>query len=149
MSVFAPSLRKNCPYYENTIRASSPTSSATPSTTTAEVIRILEDADGLAAYELNISCPNVKQGGIQFGSDPAMVSQVVGLARKAATKRPLWVKLSPLVTDIRLIAKAAEEAGADGLTVANTYPAMAVDFRTGKSRLGARPAGFLARPFSQ
>ena len=64
----------------------------------------------MAAYELNISCPNVKQGGMQFGSDPAMVAQVVGSARKAAKIRPLWVKLSPLVTDIRVIAAAAQEA---------------------------------------
>jgi len=111
----------------------------------SEVIRILEDAPGLAAYELNISCPNVKRGGIQFGSDPVMVSQVVGLARKAAAKRPLWAKLSPLVTDIGLIARAAEEAGADGLTVANTYPAMSLDPTTGKSRLGC-PTGGLSGP---
>src|SRR5437660_8730634 len=101
-----------------------------------EVIRVLEDSVGLAGYELNVSCPNVKKGGMQFGNDPAMVAEVVGAARKAASKRPLWVKLSPLVTNIGLIAKSAEEAGADGLTVANTYPAMAIDFRTGKSRLG-------------
>ncbi len=106
-----------------------------------EVIRTLEDADGLAGYELNISCPNVKKGGIQFGSDPVMVSEVVGAARRAAVKRPLWVKLSPLVTDIGLIARAAAEAGADALTVANTYPAMALDFRTGKSRLGNLTGG--------
>jgi dihydroorotate dehydrogenase (NAD+) catalytic subunit len=111
----------------------------------SEVIQILEDAHGLSAYELNISCPNVKQGGIQFGSDPAMVSQVVGVARRAATNRPLWVKLSPLVTDIGLIARAAEEAGADGLTVANTYPAMSLDTVTGKSRLGC-PTGGLSGP---
>jgi dihydroorotate dehydrogenase (NAD+) catalytic subunit len=111
----------------------------------AEVIRILEDAPGLAAYELNISCPNVKQGGIQFGSDPALVSQVVGLAKKAATNRPLWVKLSPLVTDIRLIARAAEEAGADVLTVANTYPAMVLDPVTGSSRISC-PTGGLSGP---
>jgi len=110
-----------------------------------EVIRILEDAEGLAGYELNISCPNVKKGGMQFGSDPACVAEVVGAARKAAAKRPLWVKLSPLVTDIGLIARAAEEAGADALTVANTYPAMAIDFRSGKSRLG-NPTGGLSGP---
>jgi dihydroorotate dehydrogenase (NAD+) catalytic subunit len=101
-----------------------------------EVIRRLEQARGIAAYELNISCPNVKKGGMQFGSDPALVSEVVGLARKAAAHRPLWVKLSPLVTDVALIARAAEEAGADALTVANTYPAMAVDVSAGKSFLG-------------
>jgi len=106
----------------------------------AEVIQVLEDADGLAGYELNISCPNVKKGGMQFGSDPVMVSEVVRAARRAA-KRPLWVKLSPLVADIGLIARAAEGAGADAITVANTYPAMAVDYRTGKSRLGSLTGG--------
>jgi dihydroorotate dehydrogenase (NAD+) catalytic subunit len=106
-----------------------------------EVIRVLEDAEGLAGYELNISCPNVKKGGLQFGSDPAQVAEVVGAARKAASKRPLWVKLSPLVTDIGLIARSADEAGADALTVANTYPAMALDYRTGKSRLGSKTGG--------
>lgn len=106
-----------------------------------EVIRVLETAEGLAGYELNVSCPNVKRGGRQFGSDPAMVSEVVGAARKAAAHRPLWVKLSPLVTDIGLIARAAEEAGADALTLANTYPAMALDFRTGRSRLGSSTGG--------
>ena len=110
-----------------------------------EVIRVLEDSEGLAGYELNISCPNVKRGGMQFGSDPSLVSEVVGAARKAAAKRPLWVKLSPLVTDIGLIARAAAEAGADALTVANTYPAMALDYRTGKSRLGC-PTGGLSGP---
>jgi dihydroorotate dehydrogenase (NAD+) catalytic subunit len=106
-----------------------------------EVIRILEDADGLAGYELNISCPNVKQGGMQFGCDPCQVTDVVNASRKAAAKRPLWVKLSPLVTDIGLIARSAADAGADALTVANTFPAMAIDFRTGKSRLGNLTGG--------
>src|SRR5437879_12150581 len=106
-----------------------------------EVLRVLEDSVGLAGYELNVSCPNVKKGGMQFGNDPAMVGEVVGAARKAASKRPLWVKLSPLVTDIGLIAKSAEEAGADALTVANTYPAMTIDFRSGKSRLGNSTGG--------
>jgi dihydroorotate dehydrogenase (NAD+) catalytic subunit len=106
-----------------------------------EVVRVLEDAEGLSGYELNISCPNVKKGGMQFGSDPTCVAEVVGATRKAAANRPLWVKLSPLVTDIGLIARSAEEAGADALTVANTYPAMAIDFRSGKSRLGNTTGG--------
>lgn len=106
-----------------------------------EVIRILEDAEGLTAYELNISCPNVKKGGMQFGNDPALVSEVVGAARKASAKRPLWVKLSPMVADIGLMARAAEAAGADALTVANTYPALAIDPWTGKSRLGNKTGG--------
>src|SRR5258707_6891390 len=106
-----------------------------------EVIRVLEDAEGLAGYELNISCPNVKKGGMQFGNDPTQVDEVVAAARKVALRRPLWVKLSPLVADIGLIGRAAESAGADALTVANTYPAMAVDTRTLKSRLGNLTVG--------
>jgi dihydroorotate dehydrogenase (NAD+) catalytic subunit len=108
------------------------------------VIRILEDADGLAAYELNISCPNTAHGGIQFGSDPQMVLEVVSAARQASS-RPLWVKLSPNVTDITVIARAAQEAGADALTVANTYQAMSIDIQTRKSRLG-RATGGLSGP---
>ncbi len=106
----------------------------------AAVIEVLNDAEGLAAYELNISCPNTAHGGIQFGSDPQMASQVVALCRRVA-KRPVWVKLSPNVTDIAIIARAAEEAGADALTVANTYQGMSVDFQTRKSRLGLVTGG--------
>jgi len=106
-----------------------------------EVIRVLEGSEGLAAYELNISCPNVKKGGLQFGSDPLQVAEVVGAARRASTQRPLWVKLSPLVTDIGLIARSAVEAGADALVVANTYPAMALDSGTAKSQLGSLTGG--------
>jgi len=106
-----------------------------------DVIRILEGEEGPAAYELNISCPNVKKGGMQFGSDPGMAAEVVAAARKAAARRPLWVKLSPLVTDIGLMARAVVEAGADALTVANTYPAMSLEPRTGKSKLGNQTGG--------
>jgi len=105
-----------------------------------EVVRVLEDAEGLAAYELNISCPNVACGGAQYGSDPQMTADVVAAVRKAS-RRPLWVKLSPNVTDIAAIARAAEGAGADALTVANTYTAMSVDYRTRKSRLGNLTGG--------
>lgn len=106
-----------------------------------EVIRRLQEVEGISAYELNISCPNVKKGGMQFGSDPALVEEVVGAARKAAGTRVLWVKLSPLVTDIGLIGRAAEAVGADALTVANTYPAMAVDVSTGEPVLGNTTGG--------
>jgi len=106
----------------------------------AAILR-LEEAEGISAYELNISCPNVKRGGMQFGSNANSVEEVVGAARKAAGKRPLWVKLMPLVTDIGVIAKAAEGAGADALTVANTYPAMAVDVSSGRSRIGSLTGG--------
>lgn len=109
-----------------------------------EVIRILDDAEGLAAYELNISCPNTDAGGAYFGTEPALTAEVVSAAR-TVTSRPLWAKLSPNVTDIKVIARAAESAGADALTVANTYPAMSVDFRSRRSRLG-RASGGLSGP---
>ncbi len=109
-----------------------------------EVIEVLEQAEGVAGYELNISCPNTDSGGREFGVDPKVTARLVGEARKVA-KRPLWVKLSPNVTDIAAIARAAEQAGADALTVANTYPAMAVDVRTRRSRLG-RLSGGLSGP---
>ena len=105
-----------------------------------EVIRVLEDTQGLAAYELNISCPNTERGGIEYGTDPAAAEEVVRAAR-SATKRPLWVKLSPVVGRIGLIAKACEEAGADALVVANTYPALCIDGHTRKSRLGSTGGG--------
>jgi dihydroorotate dehydrogenase (NAD+) catalytic subunit len=108
------------------------------------VLRVLEEADGVAAYELNVSCPNVAHGGMEFGADTGSVARLVEAARRVAG-RPLWVKLSPLVTEIAVIARAAESAGADALTVANTYPAMAVDSLTGRSRLG-RLSGGLSGP---
>ena len=108
-----------------------------------EVVKVLEDAEGLAAYELNISCPNVDCGGSEFGADPALAAEAVAAARKAS-RRPLWVKLAPNA-DVRAVARAVEAAGADALTVANTYPAMSLDFRTGRSRLG-RLSGGLSGP---
>jgi len=110
-----------------------------------EVIRALEDASGLAGYELNISCPNVKNGGLQFGSDARIAAELTRAARAVASKRPLWVKLSPLIADIGLMARAIEAEGADALTVANTYPAMAIDYRTLRSVLG-NPTGGLSGP---
>jgi dihydroorotate dehydrogenase (NAD+) catalytic subunit len=106
-----------------------------------EVIRILEDAEGLAAYELNISCPNVEHGGLEFSSDPESIKEVVGAARRAASRRPLWVKLSPSVGFIGLTARAAESAGADALVVANTYPSLCLDSHTRKSILGSTTGG--------
>jgi dihydroorotate dehydrogenase (NAD+) catalytic subunit len=105
-----------------------------------EVISVLQEAEGVAAYELNISCPNVAKGGRQYGSDPWTTFDVVSAARKAAT-RTLWVKLSPNVTDIAVIARSAEAAGSDALVVANTYPAMSVELETGRSRLGGLTGG--------
>ena len=105
-----------------------------------EVIRILEDADGLAAYELNISCPNVESGGIEYSTDPKLTAAVVAAARKAA-KRPLWVKLSPSIGIIALTAQAAEAEGADALVIANTYPALCIDAHNRRSRLGSTTGG--------
>lgn len=105
-----------------------------------EVIRTLEDAEGLTAYELNISCPNVESGGIEYSTDPSQTGAVVAAAR-AAAKRPLWVKLSPVVGNIGLIARAAEDAGADALVIANTYPALCIDTHNRRSRLGSTGGG--------
>jgi dihydroorotate dehydrogenase (NAD+) catalytic subunit len=110
----------------------------------SEVVRHLEDAEGLSAYELNVSCPNTDAGGILFGYDPAMTATIVSGVRKVA-KRQVWVKLTPNVSDIRGMVKACEEAGADALTIANTYPAMSVDIQTRRSRLG-RLTGGLSGP---
>lgn len=105
-----------------------------------EVIRVLEDTEGLAAYELNISCPNVERGGIEYSTDPTLTAEVVSAARKAS-KRPLWVKLSPAIGNIGLTAKASEASGADAIVVANTYPALCIDAHTRRSRLGSTTGG--------
>jgi dihydroorotate dehydrogenase (NAD+) catalytic subunit len=104
------------------------------------VVEILNSAEGLAGYELNISCPNVKKGGIIYGSDPAATYEVVK-AIKQVSRRPVIVKLSPNVTDVTLIARAAEEAGADALSLINTLLGMSVDVETGKPRLGNLTGG--------
>lgn len=104
-----------------------------------EVIRILEDAEGLAGYELNVSCPNTKHGGVVFGVDPVLLGEVVAAARGAigpASRRPLIVKLSPNVTRIEPVARAAAEAGADALSLVNTFVALAIDPHTRRPRLG-------------
>ncbi|HEX9764816.1 MAG TPA: dihydroorotate dehydrogenase [Candidatus Acidoferrales bacterium] len=106
-----------------------------------EVIRELEQAEGVAAYELNISCPNVQKGGVEFGRDPVLAGEVVSAARAAAQRRPLIVKLSPNVTDITVLARAAAGAGADALSVINTFTGMAIDLATRRSRLGLLTGG--------
>jgi dihydroorotate dehydrogenase (NAD+) catalytic subunit len=105
-----------------------------------DVIRVLEESEGVDGYELNVSCPNVEKGGVEFGTDPDALSQVVKAARRL-TARPLWVKLVPTVGFIGVMAKAAEGGGADGLTIANTYPALCVDVHNRKSRLGSTTGG--------
>ncbi len=105
-----------------------------------EVAARLADLPEVAGLELNISCPNVKQGGIVFGTDPKAAAEVVSLVRSRSQK-PLIVKLTPNVTDITVIARAVEEAGADALCCINTITGMAVDIKTRKARLANRTGG--------
>lgn len=105
-----------------------------------EVVHVLNDADGIAAYEINASCPNTKHGGMVFSADPQELDALVRAIR-AATKRPIWVKLSPNVTSIPVIARAAEAAGADALSLVNTFVGIAIDADTGQARLGAGTGG--------
>jgi dihydroorotate dehydrogenase (NAD+) catalytic subunit len=99
-----------------------------------ELAKILSDADGVAALELNISCPNIKEGGITFGCSPHGTADVVRAVR-AATKLPVIPKLTPNVTDITTIARAAEEAGADAISLVNTFLAMSIDVESRRPRL--------------
>ena len=105
-----------------------------------EVVRVLEDAAGITAYELNISCPNVDCGGIEYSTDPTLAAEVVAAVQRIA-RRPLWVKLSPTVGTIKLIAKAVESAGANAVVIANTYPALCLDSHNRRSRLGSTTGG--------
>lgn len=105
-----------------------------------EVARVLEDHEGIAGYEVNVSCPNTKHGGIFFSSDPVLLGEIVSAVR-AVTKRPLIVKLSPNVTSIEPLARAAEESGADAISLINTVMGLAIDARTRKPRLGAGYGG--------
>src|SRR4026208_1131417 len=99
-----------------------------------ELARILSDAEGVAALELNISCPNIKEGGITFGCSLAGTHDVVGAVRKV-TRLPVIPKLTPNVTDVASFARAAEEAGADGVSLVNTFLAMAIDVHTRRPKL--------------
>ena len=103
-------------------------------------IEILNDGEGIAAYELNVSCPNTAYGGLQFGSDPRSLDEVVTTAKRAA-RRPLIVKLSPNVTSIAQMAHIAQEAGADAISLINTFVAMAIDPETRKPRIANVTAG--------
>ena len=102
----------------------------------AEVVRVLEDHAGLAGYELNVSCPNTKHGGIFFSSDPALLGELVASVKRIA-KRPVIVKLSPNVAHIEPLAQAAEASGADAISLVNTFVSLAIDIRTRRPRLGA------------
>ncbi|MFB3812951.1 MAG: dihydroorotate dehydrogenase, partial [Terriglobales bacterium] len=104
------------------------------------VIHILNEGEGIAGYELNVSCPNTKRGGIAFGADPVLLEEVVTAAKAAAT-RPVIVKLSPNVGSIALMARAAENAGADAVSLVNTFIGMAIDAETRRPRITNLTAG--------
>lgn len=101
----------------------------------ALVIEQLHGMDVIKAFELNISCPNVSAGGMAIGTNPELAAEVTRMA-KAVADKPVYVKLSPNVTDITKIAQAVEQAGADGIVLINTVPAMRIDLRTAKPLLG-------------
>ncbi len=101
-----------------------------------EVVRVLEDHEGLAGYELNVSCPNTSHGGIYFSSDPKLLAEVVSSVKRVA-RRPVLVKLSPNVSAIEPLARAAEASGADAISLVNTFVALAIDAHTRRPRIGA------------
>ena len=108
------------------------------------VIHVLNSADGIAAYEINVSCPNTAHGGMVFGADAALLAELVTRAKKASD-RPIFVKLSPNVTSIAAMAKVAEDNGADGLTLINTFLSLAIDIKTRQAKI-ANVTGGLSGP---
>jgi dihydroorotate dehydrogenase (NAD+) catalytic subunit len=100
----------------------------------------LDGVPGVAGFEINISCPNVEQGGLYFGNDPRAAAAVTEAVRKR-TVLPVWVKLTPMVTDIGVIARAVEGAGADALCAVNTFVGMSIDLNASKPRLSFRTGG--------
>jgi len=109
-----------------------------------EVIHALNDAPGIAMYELNASCPNTSHGGMVFGTDPPQLWELTARCR-AATRRPLMVKLSPNVTDIGLMARVVEDGGADAVSLVNTFVSLAIDVETRRPRI-ANVTGGLSGP---
>ena len=105
-----------------------------------EMALALSDVERLDALEMNVSCPNLDKGGLQFSSDPSILAELVSAVRKV-TKKFLIVKLSPNVTDITLLARAAENAGADALSVCNTFVGMSIDLKTRKPHLANKTGG--------
>ena len=106
-----------------------------------ETAAILSQAENVGALELNISCPNVKEGGMQFGTDPTTAARVTREV-KAVSSKPVYVKLSPNVTDIVAMAKAVEEAGADGISMINTLVGMRFDIRSGRPIIANKTGGY-------
>ena len=111
----------------------------------AEVITRLDEAAGVSGYELNVSCPNVKAGGLEFGADRDALRTLVERAR-AATSKPIVVKLSPTLTDIAGAAQVAQDAGADAITLTNTVPGLVIDTTTRRPRIGFGSGGMSGPP---
>ena len=109
-----------------------------------EVVEKLDDEDGIHAYEINLSCPNIKEGGSAFGTDVSIFSDVIKLVR-TKTKKPIIPKLAPNVSDIGAFANAAEDSGADSLAIMNSYPAMGINIKTRRPVL-ANGSGGLSGP---
>ena len=105
-----------------------------------ELAARLDGVPGVAGFEINISCPNVEQGGLYFGNDPRAAAAVTEAVR-SRTRLPVWVKLTPMVTDISVIARAVESAGADALCAVNTFVGMSIDLNQLKPRLSFRTGG--------
>ncbi len=105
-----------------------------------ETVRVLNDAEGIAACELNVSCPNTKHGGLAFGVDEAALGDLVGRVKSEA-RRPLIVKLSPNVAAIEPFARVAEQSGADAISLINTFVSLAIDAKTRRARIGAGYGG--------
>ncbi|MGD2095380.1 MAG: dihydroorotate dehydrogenase [Phycisphaerales bacterium] len=105
------------------------------------VTQRLSSENAIAGFELNISCPNVKKGGVSFGTDPQQVTEITKAVKAASGQKVLMVKLPPAVTDISVIARAAVEAGADALSLINTFTSMVIDIETRKPVLGNRVGG--------
>ena len=105
-----------------------------------ELTTRLDGVPGVAGFEINISCPNVEQGGMYFGNDPRAAAAVTEAVR-ARTKLPVWVKLTPMVTDIGVIARAVESAGADALCAVNTFVGMSIDLNAARPRLSFKSGG--------
>jgi len=105
-----------------------------------QTIQILNEGEGIAAYELNVSCPNTQQGGTQFGCDPRLLDEVVTTAKRTS-RRPLIVKLSPNVTSIAQMARIAQDSGADAVSLVNTFIAMSIDVKTRRPRIANVTAG--------
>ena len=106
-----------------------------------QVVERLADEQAISGFELNISCPNVKKGGITFGTDPGQVTKITTAVRQAARAKVLMVKLSPAITDITVTARAAVQAGADALSLVNTFTAMVIDVETRRPVLANRTGG--------